>query len=89
MKYNKWRGAINGGLFVYFDPNDVNVSKFAYVRAKLYLWKRKKVLKQCENSKSGRSDIFFGKNKRRAPFIQDLRVLKKWTMNKIYPCYNE
>ena len=36
MKYNKRKGVgINGGLFVYLDPNDINVSKFAYVRTKL------------------------------------------------------
>ena len=26
---------INQGLFVYFDPNDINVSKFGYVRTKM------------------------------------------------------
>ena len=39
VKYNKQRSGINGGLFVYFDSNDVNVSEFAYVRTKLYLQK--------------------------------------------------
>ena len=28
-------GGLNRGLFVSFDPSDVNVSKFAYVPAKL------------------------------------------------------
>ena len=38
------------GLFVYFDHNDVNVSNFAYVtRLPSNLWKKKKVMKQCEN----------------------------------------
>ena len=30
------------GLFVYFDPNDVNVWKFAYVRTKLQFVEREK-----------------------------------------------
>ena len=40
MKYNK-RGKVGingggrGGLFVYFDPNEVNALKSAYVRTKL------------------------------------------------------
>ena len=29
-------------LFVYFDPNDVNVSKFAYVRTKFHFTGREK-----------------------------------------------
>ena len=40
---------INGDFFVYFDPNDANVSKIAYVRTKLQLKQMKKMLKQCEN----------------------------------------
>ena len=35
-----------GVLLVYFDSNDVNVSKIAYVRTKLSFMER---LKQCEN----------------------------------------
>ena len=41
MKYNEQGVGINEGggelfvYFVYFDPNDVNVSKLAYVRTKL------------------------------------------------------
>ena len=49
VKYNKRGAGINGRLFVYFDPNDVNVSKFVYVRTKFLFMKWEKVLKQCEN----------------------------------------
>ena len=50
MKHNKrgnWIIGINRGFFVYFDPNDVNTSTFD--KQSCNLWKRKKVLKQCEN----------------------------------------
>ena len=45
MKYKRWRGGSwnkRRGLFVYFDPNDVIVSTFAYARRKLYFMKREK-----------------------------------------------
>ena len=35
VKYNKRGGWNKQGFLVYFDPNDVNVSKPAYVRTKL------------------------------------------------------
>ena len=36
VKYNKWRGWNKWGEhFIYFDPNDVNASKLAYVQIKL------------------------------------------------------
>ena len=44
MEYNKYGGGvgINRGFFVSFDPNDVNVSKFAFVLLKLQFIEREK-----------------------------------------------
>lgn len=44
MEYNKQGGGVgkNRGFFVSFDPNDVNVSKFACARLKLQFIEREK-----------------------------------------------
>ena len=35
IKTGRWGGGVGGVLFVYFDPNDVNISKLVHVRTKL------------------------------------------------------
>ena len=34
-EYEGRRFGTDGGLFIHFDPNEVNISKFAYERRKL------------------------------------------------------